>query len=252
MDELWVGLLVGLGIIALTIGVLRYFELRRHKAMAAAGTALGLTPLGKGERFNFVSVELMRKKRRGIGVGLRGSRKGQPVLVFDLFHPASESVSTQTVLMTQFDDRHFPEFAAVERNANFYLPTVDLAAAEDAPDALKKHWRLHTRTGHWPFNAELNDWMGENRGRNGWFGSGWSFEGAGHALYVYRRGTTAKPAQLAQWLDEALAEAQGFVKRAETRPDDAAVETVEATAGAGLSGMKMKVRITTTRTVKQR
>lgn len=252
MNELWTGLLVGLGIIALSIGVLRYFELRRHKAMAAAGTALGLTPLEKGERFNFIPVELMRKKGRGIGVGLRGSRKGQPVLVFDLFHPAGKSVSIQTVLMTQSDDRYFPEFAAVERNANFYLPTVDLPTAEDAPDALKKHWRLYTRTGHWPFNAELNDWMGENRGRNGWFGSGWSFEGSGHALYVYRRGTTAKPAQLAQWLDEALAEAQGFVKRVGAAPDDAAVETVVATAGTGIPGIKMTVRTTTTWTVKRR
>lgn len=87
--------------------------------------------------------------------------------------------------------------------------------AEEASGALKKHWLLYAKDGHWPFSAALAEWMGKNRGRSGWLSSGWSFEGHGTSLYVYRRGTTAKPNKLGLWLDEAVAEAQGFALRAD-------------------------------------
>ena len=95
--------------------------------------------------------------------------------------------------MTHFNDKVFSEFAAIEKKANLHSPTVDLPLAEDAPGALKKHWLLYAKDGHWPFSAALAEWMGKNRGRSGWLSSGWSFEGHGTSLYVYRRGTTAKP-----------------------------------------------------------
>jgi hypothetical protein len=252
-SELWLILLAGIGIIALTAGILRYFEQRRIKAMKAAGTDLGLTPLSKGERFNFLPVELIRKKGRGIGVGLKGNWRGHPILVFDLFHPAGKSVSIQTVLMTRFDHKNFPEFAAIERNANFYLPTVDLPPAQDAPDELKKHWLLYTRTSRWPFGAALNDWMKENRGRKSRFSSGWSFEGTNNALYVYRRGNTVKPSLLSQWLDEALDEAREFASRAEAAaPDGVTAETVSSSAERDLSGVKTTFRITRSWTIGKR
>ena len=62
----------------------------------------------------------------------------------------------------------------------------------------------------WPFGAALAEWMGKNRGRSAWLSSGWSYEGHGRSLYVYRPGTTAKPKKPGLWLDEAAAEAQGF------------------------------------------
>lgn len=239
----WLAILLGLGAIALTVAAVRYFEQRRIRAMKAAGIALNLEPLAKGERFNFVSVELMRKKRRGIGVVLSGHWQGQPVAVFDLFYPAGKSVSIQTVLMTRFDDVRCPEFAAIEKNANLYRPTVDLPLAEDAPPALAKHWLLYTRDGHWPFGDELTIWMGKGRGRGGWFSSGWSYEGGGSSFYVYRRSTTAKPRELEQWLNEALTEARELAQRVNVAADFGEPEFEPATPERDLFKTKIKFRV---------
>lgn len=217
--SLGMGVLIGLGIVGLVIVLVRAFGQRRIKLMKAAGAALGLVPLVKDEGFAFVSVELMRKRGRGIGVCLSGNWKGYAVHVFDLFYPSGKSVSIQTVLMTRFNDRAFSEFAAIEKNVNLHWPTVDLPLAEDAPGSLKRHWLLYARNSRWPFGAALAEWMGRNRGRSGLLSSGWSYEGHGTSLYVYRRGATAKPKKLGLWLDEAVAEAQGFALRADAPSD---------------------------------
>lgn len=240
--ELWVILAIGLGVMVTTVLLVMFFSRLRIKAMKAAGTALGLIPLNKGETFAYAPVELMRKKGRGIGVGLRGHWQGQPVLVFDLFHPSGRSVSMQTVMMLQRDDWHFPEFAAIERNANYYVPTVDLQKVADAPGDLGKHWHLYSRDGHWPFGPALGEWLGKNRGRRGWYTSGWSFEGNGHALYVYRRSSRPWAGQLAGWLDEALSEAREFARRAETVPGIRVAEESLASP----QGDILRVKTTTT------
>ncbi len=208
----------------LALALVRFFEQRRTNARKAAGTASGLVPFAKGERFGYVPAELRRRKGRGIGVGLKGNWQGRAVLVFDLFHPAGKSVSMRTVPMTRFRDKSFAEFAAIEKNAKLYRPSVDLPVAADAPGELKKRWLLDARRGHWLFGAALAEWLGKNRGRDGWFSSDWSFEGHGTASYAYRRGTTAKPRRLAQWPDEALAEARELVRRAEAPAGDSAAE----------------------------
>ncbi len=176
--------------------LVRFLERRRIKLMKAAGAALGLVPLAKDEGFAFVSVELMRKRGRGIGVCLSGNWKGYAVHVFYLFYPSGKSVSIQTVLMTHFNDKAFPEFAAIEKNANLHWPTVDLPLVEDVPGALKKHWLLFAKDGHWPFGAALAEWMGKNRGRTGLLSSGWSYEGHGTSLYVYRTARLPSPRSL--------------------------------------------------------
>jgi hypothetical protein len=241
--SLFTVLLIGLGIIGATVALVLFFEKRRYKALKAAGVSLGLIPFAKGERFNFVPVELMRKKGRGIGAGLHGNWKGLPILVFDLFHPAGKSVSIQTVVVASFNDRAFPEFAAVEKSANLYRPTVDLPLAEDAPDELRKHWFLYARDGHWPFDAAHAEWLCNHRKPAGWFSSGWSYEGRATALYVYRRATTAKPKKLAQWLDEALMEAQEFARRAETPPGKFTAEMEFATPEKDLLQVKTTFKV---------
>lgn len=250
--DLWIVVIAGIGIGLVTIGIIRYLELRRFKAIREAGAALGLRPLEKGEPLALPSVALMRTRRRGVGMGLRGSWRGHPVLLFDLFHSAGTSVSRQTVLMVRFDDASVPEFAAIERNANRYLPSVDLNPVTDAPAAVTKHWLLYTRSGRWPFGERIGDWMRESHGRKGWFSSGWSIEGIGDALYVYRRGVLAKPGRLAAWLDEALAEASGFASRAETIPAEAAADCTIVGGGRDLLPFKASLRFTRHWTIRRR
>ncbi len=218
--SLWIGLLVGAAIIASAVAVLKFFERRRSHAMYAAAAELKLEPLAKGERFYLASVELMRKKGRGVGAALRGSWKGRRITVFDLFHPAGKSVSQQTVLAADFPEQRFPEFAAIERNAADYTPSVDIPGVTDAPSRLAKRWYLHTPDAHWPFQETLAGWLGNGRGRHGLFGVGWSYEGHGTVLFVYRRGRLAPAREFASWLDEALGEAEAFAKHAQSSQDD--------------------------------
>lgn len=131
--SLWVVLLLALTVMASSIVIVSYFERHRVSAMHEAGRQAGLIPFAKEEHFTYVPVELMRKKRRGVGFALKGDWKGVPIVVFDLFHPSNRSVVFQTVLLVQLEGRHFPEFAAIERNINYYVPTVDLLSARNAP-----------------------------------------------------------------------------------------------------------------------
>src|SRR5258708_25017464 len=128
--KFWIVFAGLLCVLALTIVAIRYFERRRNAAMRAAGSALGLTPFGHGERFTLPSVELMRKRGRSVGAALAGEWKGRPIVVFDLAHRTGKSVSVQTVLMASFEALSIPEFAAIERNFNRYYPTVDLARVD--------------------------------------------------------------------------------------------------------------------------
>lgn len=229
--SLWIGLLIGAAIIASAIAVLKFFERRRSHAMYSAAAQLKLEPLAKGERFYLASVELMRKKGRGVGAALRGTWKGRRVTVFDLFHPAGRSVSQQTVLAAEFPEQRFPEFAAIEKNAGYYPPTVDIPCATDAPAQLARHWYVRTPDGHWPFRETLAGWLGNGRGKRGLFAVGWSYEGHGTVLFVYRRGKLAPARELALWLDEAIAETEAFARHAQSSRD-----TVETGISDGAEG----------------
>jgi len=182
---------------------------RRARLFKEAGIALGLQALQPGEHAVLPSTELMRKKRRWLGAALQGEWQGLPVMVFDLFHPASKSISRQTVLAVRHAGAHWPEFALIERDALKYFPSVDIEQAQGAPQELRRRWYSYTRDGEWPFGDALTRWL-LPRARTGWFNQRWSYEGDGSRLVVYRRGTLASPKRLKTWLDEALAEAQGL------------------------------------------
>lgn len=190
-----------------------FFSRWRIRRMKAAAVALGLTPLSKGELFRFESVPLMRQKGRGIGVVLTGSWRDVPVLVFDLFHPAGQGVSTQTVLMMRLEHVYFPEFALVERSLSYAYPSVDLPPVEHSPRDLGKHWHVYSRDGKWPFPVALADWLADCQVEPGLFGRCWSFEGHGRTLYVYHRSTRARADRLEGWLDEAVGVAREFAGR---------------------------------------
>jgi hypothetical protein len=238
--------LFGAGLVLLV--VLTRLDRLRREAMRAAAPALGLTPLDPGNPVTLPSVELLRKKRRGLSVVLAGEWQGQAIHVFDVFYPSTESISRQTVLATRFPGRHWPEFALIERNANRSTPTVDLPKAEDAPEAVRGHWLAYTRSGRWPFSEALTQWLGRGRGRAHWWTTGWAYEGHGDTLYVYRRSATAKPGSLAEWLDEAMSEARGFAEVAGADSGSATVEPMTLTGPAGPASAGLRISVRTTRT----
>lgn len=245
INSLWFATIAGM--LVLTIALIRSLEIRRYRTMKSAGSALGLGALGKGEHLLYQPVELMRKKRRKLGVVLQGSWRGQNIHIFDLFHPAGATqLSSQTVLMIRFEKSSFPEFAAIERNLNLYNPSVDIPQVENPPAELKKHWLLFARAGRWPFSPQLAEWMEQDRAQAGWLSRQWSFEGAGNSLYVYQRGWMAKATRLSQWLDEAFNKAEEFAERTHALPDDSAEEAIDIGSGQGHTKVKVTFRVNKT------
>ena len=184
----------------------------RARRLKQAGVALGLKAVARGEHLALPSVELLRKKGRRLGAALVGEWHGVPVIVFDLLHPSGKSYSRQTVVKVRHE-KLLPEFALVERDPLKHLPSIDLPPAENAPAELKRFWYVHARDGAWTFHEPLTRWL-EPRAKTPLFTSRWSYEGVGSRLIVYRRGQRASVKHLGEWLDAALAEAQGFCEQA--------------------------------------
>jgi hypothetical protein len=197
----------GLAAIALAFTAAAWSHRQRSRFMRKAGLRAGLTPLVPGENFHFTPVPLLRKKGRGIGVALRGTWQGRTVMVFDLFHPSGKTMAMQTVLMMELPEAHLPEFAAIPRDLKLYAPTMDIRPVEPAPPGLNQRWHLYCRNGRWPLGEEITTWLAQQAG-------GWSFEGTGQVLYVYRRAVTATPRRLHRWIDAAVAQGEAFTRQA--------------------------------------
>src|SRR5207253_2479040 len=86
-----------------------------------------------------------------------------------------------------------------------YTPTVDLPRVVNSPASLKHHWFLYAPEAQWPFDDQVEGWLGRN--------SEWSYEGRGSGLFLYRRSKRASTKTLQAWLDDALAEAKEFARR---------------------------------------
>src|SRR5262245_17913584 len=71
LNVIWV-LIIGIAIMAGTMALVVGWERRRARLLKLAGEALGLRGLQKGEQFRLPSVEIMRKRGRGIGAALEG------------------------------------------------------------------------------------------------------------------------------------------------------------------------------------
>ena len=213
----------------------------RVRRMIAAGTALGLARVAPGESIALPATELARKSRRFFGAMLQGEWNGVPMLVFDLYHSGSRSIVRQTVLGIRLAEP-LPEFALVERDWNKYRPTLDIPEVKDAPAPLQRSWYVHTRDGNWPFDEALTNWLAP-RADTSWLRQRWSYEGAGSRLLVYRRHRLVRASTLRSWLDEALAEAQGFAAHAHAdgMVGDAVAEEIYTSSGSvERDGLRLK------------
>src|SRR5215471_5575707 len=92
-------IVIGLSLMIGTMVLVTKWEHRRIRRFKEAGVALGLRPFGEDEPLALPSVELLRKRRRTIGAALKGTWKGEPVIIFDLSFPAGKSVSQTTVFL---------------------------------------------------------------------------------------------------------------------------------------------------------
>lgn len=205
-------MLGGLATIALAFAAAAWLHRHRSRFMRKAGIRAGLTPLGPGESFHFTPVPLLRKRNRGIGAALRGTCQGRPVMVFDLFHPMGKTMAMQTVLMVELGEARLPEFAAIPRDPKLYAPTMDMRPVEPAPPELAARWHLYSRNGRWPLGPAVTAWLAQETD------AGWSFEGTGQVLYVYRRSAVASPWRLRPWIEEACGKAMAFSSRAAELP----------------------------------
>lgn len=259
-SRFWIVMACLLVLAVTAIVLVRVFERRRMAALRKAGEALGLTAFAKGAAVPMPSVPLARKRGRRVGAALSGTWGGCPVLLFDLSHPAGKSVSVQTVLAMRHEGLRLPELAAIERHFNRYLPSVDLRYLVPRSSLLGRAYRLYTRSGTWPFSEDLDRWLVAHRGRDRIFRPGWSFEAAGNAVLVYRRGVKAPTPTLRAWLDEASAANKGFAAQAARSlaeqpggapSDEGSAETSEVHAFDAAAG-KVRVRVTVKTTVGRR
>lgn len=198
-------IVVGGACIALTLALVRRWELRRARLLKEAGAALGLRPYGKGERLAVPSVEIMRKRGRSVGAVLEGVWRGELVIIFDLSYPAGKDISRTTVFLLRVSPPAIPEFAAIRKNILLYTPTVDLPEVENAPSSLKHSWFLYAPGGNWPFGEGLAEWLARTEE--------WSVEGHGSGLFLYRRAKRVPTNAVREWLDEAFSEATDFAGR---------------------------------------
>jgi hypothetical protein len=205
-------MLGGLVTIALAFAAAAWIHRHRSRFMRTAGLRAGLTPLGPGESFHFTPVPLLRKKNRGIGAALRGTWRGHPVMVFDLFHPTGKTMAMQTVLMVELPEARLPEFAAIPRDPKLYAPTMDIRPVEPPPPELGARWHLYSRNGRWPLGPAVTAWLAQEAL------AGWSFEGTGQVFYVYRRSAMASPWSLRRWIEGAGGNAMAFSSHAAEVP----------------------------------
>jgi hypothetical protein len=181
-----------------------------------AGAALGLRAYEKGEQLIVPSVEIMRKRRRTIGVVLEGEWKGSRIKIFDLSYPTSNAIARTTIFMLRLGSTRVPEFAAIRRNLWLYRPAVDLPRVENPPPELARSYRLYAPNAEWPLGEDAAKYLQRRLG--------WSFEGRGSGIFLYRRANRAPTHALEAWIDEAFDAAMEIAKRIPVPPSDVAVE----------------------------
>ncbi|HEU4619840.1 MAG TPA: hypothetical protein VFV10_17510 [Gammaproteobacteria bacterium] len=209
-------LVLGVACVAVAVFGVKAWERRRARMLKEAGAALGLRAYEKGEQLIVPSVEIMRKRRRTIGVVLEGEWKGSRIKIFDLSYPTSNAVARTTIFMLRLGSRRIPEFAAIRKSLLLYRPTVDLPRVESPPPGPARRHLLYAPNAEWPLGEDAAKFLQRT--------PGWSFEGRGSGIFLYRRGKRAPAQSLEAWIDEAYDLSMEIAKRIPAPAPDVALE----------------------------
>jgi hypothetical protein len=187
----------------LQIVVLITSDMRRRRALAAAGPSQGFQPIPPGNPPKIALVPILEHKYHTWGQVLQGSRGSSEVLLFDYSYRVGKSGSNQTVVAFRDAAASFPKF---QLRSNHFLSSAGWGAYSgnrvkfDDDPAFNKSFLL---TGPDPqtlsnfFTPSLRNFLVSMPDHT------WTIEGYGNWLVFYRHGKKVKPATLFQFADGA-------------------------------------------------
>lgn len=204
----WMDWLIFLGIAAVVIFLMMYLQKRRRQGMEKAAQEMGFSFQAEGEDLtgDFLRLPLL-EGNSGLSNVLRGSVATGEAVVLDCRIGSGKSSQTQTVACLRLAGKRFPGFELRPENifhkigAAFGYKDINFQGNEGFSKSylLRGQDEAAVRA---IFHPGVLMFFEQH--------PGWSVEGAGEWLAVYKRATITSPSKIRDLLDNATQMANAF------------------------------------------
>jgi hypothetical protein len=188
-----------LGVLALTILLLKLWLSWRKRAITRVAQTLGFCRLEHGENFPVVLVPLVERRGQNFFLILKGRLHDYESAFFDLYHRTGKNWDFQSTVLVKDPGLDFPKF---QLRPKTFLQTSPkrCAFAVELPAVLAAGLELSSEDPEWAqliFAQVSPDFLRKVRR------SKWSIEGRRGSLVLYRLGTRIAPRNWEKYVTDA-------------------------------------------------